>query len=244
MDPDKQPPARPSPFPATRWSVVERAAAGSETERAAALADLCRAYWFPVYAYLRRCGESPHDAEDLTQGFFGMFLRRGDFARADPERGRLRTLLLTALRHYVRDERERAGRIKRGGERVVSISEDAEARFLSVADPGAAADAQFDRHWAMQVLGRAMERLESGQAGDRRRQFEVLREALAGQGDHGFYDGAASVLGQTPAALRVLVHRWRKQLRGFIEDEIRDTTADEEACREELSAFRRALTGS
>ncbi len=220
-----------------------RAAAGSETERADALADLCRAYWFPVYAWLRRSGESPHDAEDLTQGFFSMFLRRGDFARADPGRGRLRTLLLTALRHHVHDERARTGRMKRGGDRVVLIGEDAEARFQNAADPGATADVLFDRHWAEQVLGRAMERLENSQADERRRQFDVLREALAGHADHGFYDEAAARLDQTPAALRVLVHRWRKQLRTFIEAEIRDTTADEAACQEELAAFRRALAG-
>jgi DNA-directed RNA polymerase specialized sigma24 family protein len=231
----------PSQFPVTRWSMVVRAVEGGEVERAEALADLCRAYWFPVYSFIRRGGVLPHDAEDLTQGFFAMFLRREDFGRADPARGRLRTLILTALRHFLHDEWQRAGRMKRGGEVVVEMGRDAESRYLQVVDTGLSADAHFDRQWAQQVLGRAMSRLEESLDPERRRHFEVLREALSGQGDHGFYDQAAGVLGQTAASLRVVVHRWRKQLRGFIEAELRDTVASEDEFAAELRDFRLAL---
>ena len=120
-------------FLTTRWSVVHRAAAGAEPEAAAALAQLCAACWFPIYAYIRRAGKSAHDAEDLTQGFFARLLEKNFLASADGDKGRLRTFLLTCVQRYLADEHDRAQAQKRGGGRVIELEGlAAEERYSSL----------------------------------------------------------------------------------------------------------------
>src|SRR5437868_4015696 len=144
---------RPARFATTRWSVVLHAGrAGSQPTLAReALARLCRTYWFPLYAHVRRRGFSAHDAEDLTQGFFARLLHRHSIAQADPNRGRFRSFILTSLNHYLSDEWARDRATKRGGaHEVISLDlAEAEQRFAVEADPTASPDRAFDRAWAL-----------------------------------------------------------------------------------------------
>ena len=136
-------------FSATRWSLVLAAAGDAE----AALAALCRAYWFPLYAFARRQGVSPHDAEDLTQGFFAHLLGKSALAHVDRAKGRFRTFLLASLKHYLADERDRAKALKRGGAQL-AISLDAieaEERYALEPRDELSPDHLFDRRWALAV---------------------------------------------------------------------------------------------
>src|SRR6185295_16548410 len=155
---------RPARFATTRWSIVLQAGrAGDDAVQAHdALARLCRTYWFPLYAHVRRRGVSAHDAEDLTQGFFARLLARDSIAHADPNRGRFRSFILTALNHYLVDEWARDRTAKRGGtHQVFSLDlAEAEQRFVAQADPAAAPDRAFDRAWAMSVLQAVLGQLE------------------------------------------------------------------------------------
>ena len=134
-------------FVTTRWSVVLAAGLETGSRGADALESLCRAYWFPLYAYIRREGRSPEDAQDLTQEFLSRMLARGDFAVARPEKGRFRSYLLGALKHFLADERDRASAAKRGGgETVFSLdAENPEARYTQELAGSEPAELEFDR---------------------------------------------------------------------------------------------------
>src|SRR5688500_4236836 len=142
-------PQQPREFATTHWSVV--AAGGRDTPRGReALARLCQTYWFPLYAYLRRRGESPHDAEDLTQGFFASLLQRQALAVADPDRGRFRSFLLASLKHYLANERARSRAQKRGGDQAFITLDDpsAESRYAAELTDHLSPERLFDRQWA------------------------------------------------------------------------------------------------
>ncbi len=141
-------------FVTTRWSVVLAAGLETGSRGADALESLCRAYWFPLYAYIHRTGRSPEDAQDLTQEFFSRLLARGDFAVARPEKGRFRSYLLGALKHFLADERDRASAAKRGGgETVFSLdAENPEARYVLELSSDEPTEREFDRRWATAIL--------------------------------------------------------------------------------------------
>jgi RNA polymerase sigma-70 factor (ECF subfamily) len=181
-------------FPNTRWSVVLAATKRASPEAASALETLCRAYWYPLYAYARRCGQTPQDAQDLTQEFFCRLLEKHWFNLADPEKGRLRTFLIVALKHFMAKEWRRASAQRRGGGRtpVQLDTAVAESRY-AVDSSSLPADEAFDQQWALTLLDLTVNRLRdefaaAGRPGD----FEILKSCL--MVDRGAIDYAAVVV--------------------------------------------------
>lgn len=210
----------PSPFQATRWSLIQRVRGGG-AEAAVALEELCAAYWFPLYGWARRSGASPEDAEDVVQGFFCDVLRKELFAKADASKGRLRTFLLTIFRRYQNDVRDRAAAQRRGADRVVSFDAVAGEEWYQ-AEVGSAAtpDAFYDRQWALTVLEQAMERLgheyaRRGKGAD----FARLRRYLTETGDAD-YAGDSAALGVTLNAVKVAVCRLRERFGHALREEV------------------------
>lgn len=242
---DKSP--RNGDFPATCWTAVWKLRTENSVSARGALAQLCENYWFPLYAFARRNGRSPHDAEDLTQGFFCYALERDLFANADPDLGRLRTFLLTAFRRYLADERTHEGRQKRGGDcEKISIDFKAgEENYLPEFADRETPEKLYERSWALSVLSAAMEQLSRREAeAGREAQARVLAPFLAPGGEgEADYASAARELAMTEAAARQAVSRLRRRFR----DELRLLVADtllrpaEQQIDEELAALRAAL---
>jgi len=233
-------------FHTTRWSLVARAGDAREELRRDALEELCRAYWYPLYAFLRRDGRGPDAAADLVQGLFASLLERDSLARLSSEGGRFRSWLLAALVHHAKDERAREQALKRGGaaRHVPLDRQAAETRYrVELADPRPAADL-FQRAWALAVLERALARLRAESAA---RGKGALFEALAGflrAGEH--QPRAAEVgprLGLSPVAVRVAAHRLRGRYRELLVDEVRETLGDDLDPGEELRELLAALEG-
>jgi RNA polymerase sigma-70 factor (ECF subfamily) len=222
-------------FQTTRWSVVLAAQHGSEMPRAReAMAALCKDYWYPLYAFVRRRGHAPHDAQDLTQGFFAALLE-GNATTADPARGRFRSYLLGALKHYLANEWNRANAQKRGGNQklVEWDALDPEARFAMEPIGEADADALYDRRWAMELLDRAMSKLRSEFAErDDAESFETLKGTLTGAESP--REELAAKLGMSEGALKVAVHRLRQRYREVLRSEIADTVDSPTGVDEEM----------
>ena len=199
-------------FPTTHWSRVVRA--GDPSTRAAreALAELCASYWYPVYAFIRRQGHEPDQAQDLTQAFFVHLLEKGTLAAADPSRGQFRSFVRTACAHFLADERDRARARKRGGDQIVlSIdARDAEGRYLRKPAHNLTPERLFERTWVQTVLEHVCERLgqeyeKAGQAA----LFEQLKGVLTAGPYSVTYATIAARLGMTAGAVQVAVHRLR-----------------------------------
>lgn len=229
-------------FVPTRWSVVV-AAAGSDTHAARpALVALCETYWYPLYAFARRRGRGPADAEDLVQAFFARLVEKRDLGGADPARGRFRAFLLGAFRHHVQNADRDARALKRGGGRpVVSLdATDAERRFAREPSHDETPERAYDRAWAHAVLARALERLAERQADKGRAElFAALRPSLGGAAPSTAELAAAT--GLSEGAVRVAVHRLRKAYGRALRDEIADTLDDPTGVDAELAALREAL---
>ena len=223
-------------FATTRWTMVRAAGASS----ADALESLCAAYWFPLYAYVRRHGFSKEDAEDLTQAFFAKLLERQDIAGLKRENGRFRAFLLAAMKHFLANERDRAGRLKRGGN-ITHFPLDwrsADARF-QIADTGQTApDAAYDREWAVALLARVVGRLgEEAAAEGKAERFERMKPFLTmGKGEMP-YASAAAELSMDEGAVRVAAHRLRKRYRELLKEEIAHTLSDPAMVEEELAVL-------
>ncbi|NLF30141.1 MAG: sigma-70 family RNA polymerase sigma factor [Planctomycetes bacterium] len=232
-------------FAATRWSVVLAAnnwRAGTDARRA--MDELVQAYWFPLYAYLRRRGCTPPQAEDLVQGFFARLLEKDALALVDRERGKFRSFLLTSLKHFMTDEHRKATADKRGGARQIFSLDtpDAEGRYaLALADT-ITPEKVFERTWAIAVLNQVVTRLE-GEYSARGRDdtFSALRHCLDGQTDTQSYTELAERLGMTETALRVTVHRMRQRYRELLREEILQTVADPGLVDEELRYLAQCL---
>lgn len=210
----------------------------------AALADLCAAYWPPLYAFARRAGAGPHDAADLVQGFFARLLEKGDLSSADPARGRFRAWLVVAFRNFSANARDRERAKKRGGGRVpLRIDADA-AETLYAPEPAdpRTPDREFERRWALTVLARALEHLaaEQGRAG-KQAEFEALRPWLVGGGAEGGYARLADALGRNEGALKVAVHRLRRRYGELLREEVAGTLDDPGQVEAELAALMEAL---
>jgi RNA polymerase sigma-70 factor (ECF subfamily) len=206
--------------------VVLAAGGGDEARAHAALARLCQTYWYPLYAFVRRRGYGPEDAQDLTQGFFAHLLERHGLARANPGRGRFRSFLLASLRHFLANERERATARKRGGGRTLVPwdAASAETRYgLEPADP-VTPETVFERNWALALLEQVLKRLEKEQAAAGKAvQFNHLRDFLMGDLEAPSYAELASVLGTGADALRATVHRLRLRFRALLREEVAHT---------------------
>lgn len=245
MDPDhsKLADAR---FPQTRWSIVLEAQAGQPQQARAAMEDLCHLYWHPVYAYVRRCGQSPEDAEDLTQGFFARLIERDSLALAAQEKGKLRSFLLTVLKRFMADEWRRSHAEKRGGGvKPVSIDQsEAEERYASIPVTSESPDLLFDRRWALSLLERIFTELRSEfVTAGKAELFDALSPALAWNSGGGSYRDLAARTGMSESALRVAVYRLRRRYGALMRRLVEDTVPTSEDADDEmqflLSAVRR-----
>ena len=221
----------------THWSLVLSAQDKDSPDALQALETLCRAYWFPLYAFVRRQGRSSHDAQDLTQEFFARVLEKGYLKSANQEKGRFRTFLLVALKHFLANVWDRQHAEKRGGfVPVVSIDQElAESRLAAEPAHQLQPDILFDRQWATTLLERTMSRLHDEYvASGRAKLFELLRGCLAMDESALPYAEIATRLNLTEAAVKMAVQRLRARYREILRAEIADTVASPEAIEEEI----------
>ena len=222
-----QPLPDPSPvFQTTHWSVVLQAASGDST---AALERLCRSYWYPLYAFVRRQGHDLHEAQDLTQGFFELFLSKHYLKDVDREKGRFRSFLLASLKHFLANERKKAHRQKRGG-LVETISFDmiaAEERYRLELEGGTSAEVIYDRRWARAVLDSVMAKLreEFNRAGKGER-FEPLSQFIFQEPQPGDYPRLAAEWKVTESGVRSSVQRIRQRYAALFRAEIANTVKE------------------
>jgi RNA polymerase sigma factor (sigma-70 family) len=229
-------PARPA-FVTTHWSVVLSARDKDSTKSKEALETLCRAYWYPLYAFARRQGHSPHDAQDLTQEFFARLLKKEYLRSADREKGRFRTFLLVVLKRFLANEWDRQHAQKRGGfSSVVSIDRElAESRFGAEPAHHLQPDVLFDRQWASSLLERTMSQLHDEYVTTgRAKLFELLRGCLARDESTLTYEEIARQLNLTEAAVKMAVQRLRARYREILRAHIAETVASPEEVEEEI----------
>jgi RNA polymerase sigma factor (sigma-70 family) len=225
----------PSRFPTTRWTMVVAAGDPRSREARSALVSLCENYWYPLYAYLRRRGYPAERAQDLTQEFFIRVLEGRYLDRADPEKGRFRSFILTSLKFFVADEEDRDRAQKRGGGMVMSLElSSGEDRYQREPSHDETPERIFERRWALSLLERVVGRLrtEFVQHG-RPEHFERLKVFLLGQSDAP-YDALAREMNTSAGALKVAIHRLRKRYRELFRQEIADTVANPAEAEAEL----------
>jgi RNA polymerase sigma-70 factor (ECF subfamily) len=224
-------------FASTRWSLVVAAGQRDLPESAEALASLCRLYWYPLYAYARRRLPTPDDAQDLTQEFFARLLEKDYLRQADRRRGRFRSFLLTAFKHFLANEQERANARKRGGGRRALPLDfpDGERRYHREPGHEATAEALYERGWALRLLEQALTRLREEQAGaGKERLFSCLKETLTGADAPRPYADIAAELGTSVEAIKVAVHRLRRRYGELLRAEIAQTVTTAEEVEAEL----------
>ena len=230
-------------FVTTHWSLVLRAGQADTTQARDALARLCQTYWYPLYAYVRRRGYSPQDAEDLTQGFFARLLERNSLASITREKGKFRSYLLTALNHFVADEWKRAKAQKRGGLRLVSFNAaSAETRYRHEPIEPRTPENIFERNWALALLNEVFQRLQREHtAAGKGELFEQLKFCLTGERSSIAYAELAASLHLSESAVKVTVHRLRQRYRELLRAEVANTVATEAEVEEELRYLFRVL---
>jgi RNA polymerase sigma-70 factor (ECF subfamily) len=230
----------------TNWTLVAQARDWNSPEARKALTALCQAYWYPMYAFVRRCGHSAHEAEDLTQGFFANLMVRDSLKEVDPSKGKFRSFLLAALQHYLSNQRARDQRLKRGG-KILHLSldfDDAESRFQREPGHVETPERLFERRWALTLLARVLEGLEREVNSENKGPlFERLKPTLMGESDAASYAQIGTELGMSAGAVKVAAHRLRKRFRALLEEEIGRTIADPGDLQEEINQLFVALGG-
>jgi RNA polymerase sigma-70 factor (ECF subfamily) len=228
-------------FPQTHWSDVLAASRRGSAASDAALEAICRAYWHPLYAYARHCGQAPHDAQDLTQGFFALLLRHRWLEMADREKGRLRTFLIVSFKNFMNKEWRKASAQKRGGGQtpVPLDTELAESRLdISTRHP----EEVFDRQWALTLLELTLQRLNAELAASGRpTDFDSLKGTLTAAHGTIDYESVAAKLGLSAGAARVAVHRLRRRFRAVYREEIARTLGPGTDVEEEMRHLAAAL---
>lgn len=237
MDIPSETRSAPREFRTTHWSLVLTAGDQNSPDASAALEKLCRNYWYPLYAFVRRNGCSPEDAEDLTQSFFARLLQKEYLRRADPSKGRFRTFLLCALKHFLADEWDRMRAQKRGeGKPMISIDEiQAEQRYGLEPVDSATPDALYERRWAYTVLESVLSRLgaEFAEAG-KADQFEQLKVFIIGDKGEIPFAQASAALGITESAVKSIVHRMRQRYCELTREVVAETVHDPVEVEEEI----------
>ena len=230
----------------TRWTVVLSAGRKSSPQSDQALEDLCRTYWYPLYAYVRRKGHNKEDAEDLVQAFFARFLQKNYLEGLNADLGKFRAFLLVALKHFLANEWDKSQSLKRGvGVEHLSLDwQSADRRYhLDPPDP-ANPESSFDREWALTLLERVITRLrEECVAGGKGELFDQAKGFLMVGQTAIPYQEAAEHLKMDEGAVRVAVHRLRKRYRELLRDEIAQTLSDPSQVQEELRALQAVLAG-
>ena len=231
-------------FAATRWSIVLAAGQSrGSTKTQRALEELIQTYWFPLYAYVRRQGQSPAHAEDLVQGFLTRLLEKQDLASVDRERGKFRSFLLASLKNFMANEHDKATALKRGGGGILSLdSMDAEARYSVEPAHEITPDRLFDRRWALAVLDQVLTRLQQEYADSGKSAlFAKIKDCLTPHRDGLSYAQLADGLDMTEGALKVAVHRMRKRYRDILHDEIAQTVDSPEQVKDEIDYLLNCL---
>jgi RNA polymerase sigma-70 factor (ECF subfamily) len=230
------------PTAATRWTIV-LAARGDAREAQNALAQLCETYWYPLYAFVRRQGRNPHDAQDLTQGFFAKLLEKGWLDDVDRNKGRFRSFLLASMRHFLANERDHAQAQKRGGgHSILSLDKDnAESRYAMEPVDNATPEKIFDRRWALTLLEQVLARLRTEfSAAGKSALFDELKSTLSGQPSP--LAAIGKRLGMSEGAAKVAAHRLRQRYRELIRSEVAQTVTDDKEVDEELRDLMSALS--
>jgi len=230
-------------FATTHWTVVLAAGRRYTPQSDGALEELCRTYWFPLYAYVRRRGHAKEDAEDLVQAFFARFLEKNYLAGLSAERGRFRAFLLASLKHFLINEWKKSQRLKRGGgEQLLSLDwETADTKFQVASTSEPSPDKAFDREWALALLAKVIERLQAEcEADGKAKLFAQLKIFLTAGKSETAQTEVAQALGMEEGSVRVVIHRLRKRYRVLLRDEIAQTLADDS----QVDAEMRALFGA
>lgn len=216
--------------------MVVNAGRSRSPESSRALAALCENYWFPLYAFVRRAGHSPEDAQDLTQEFFARLLAQHFLAKVDREKGKFRSFLLATLKHFLADEWDRAHAQKRGGSQtVISFdSLDAEARYRLEPAQGLTPEKMFEKQWALSLLDHVLSRLRDEMVADEKSAlFEALKDVLTGNRSAA-YAAIGTELGMTEGAIKVAVHRLRRRYRELLREEIAQTVTSSDEIGDEI----------
>jgi len=236
----------PQQFQTTCWSVILAARDGEPQEAREALAALCTAYWYPLYAFIRRKGYDPEAAQDLVQGFFARLLEKGDLATVDRAKGKFRSFLMAACSHYLANERDRERAKKRGGDRpLVSIDAlTAEGRYCRDPVHDLTPERLFDRQWALTLLDHVLAQLEleMSRAG-KSHQFVALQPALLGAAKRVPYAEIAATLAISEEAARAAAHRLRRRYRKLLRDLVSCTVDDPADIDDEISTLFSCLSG-
>ncbi len=236
-EPNSEPQAHRGVFATTHWSVVLAAGGQSTPQSAAALEQLCRTYWYPLYAHVRRRGYGPEDAQDLTQEFFARLLARQWVGMADPRRGRFRCFLLSALNHFLANEWNRAQRLKRGGgQQHLSLdTANGEQLYAQEIDRGLNAEEIFERNWALRFLEHVRSRLRETYAAEGKAdRFEMWERFLPGRESMASYVETAAQLGVPEGTLKSDVHRLKRRYGEILREEIAHTVANPHEIDDEL----------
>lgn len=232
-------------FATTQWSVVVAAGDLGGDDSRFAFTQLCETYWYPVYAFVRRSTSDVHEAQDQTQSFFSYLIEKGAIAKAVRSRGRFRAFLLTALKNFLANEREKASAEKRGGGKVdLSLDFDSgESRYQIEPSHDLTAERLYERRWVLTLLEQVLDRLRSeyaaaGKADD----FEQFKGALTGEASAADYQQAAAALGISPAAAKQAAYRMRKRYRELFRQEVARTVADDGEVDDEIGRLLETLS--
>jgi RNA polymerase sigma factor (sigma-70 family) len=242
--PDSSAPAA-GHFALTHWSVVLAASSRDSTHARDALETLCRAYWHPIYAFVRRQGHSPHDAQDLTQEFFARLLEKNYLGGVDRAKGRFRSFLLVCLKHFLANEWDKAGAQKRGAHPVlIPINvRTAETSYGLEPAESATADKIFERRWALTLLEQVLARLRAEYTRDgKAKAFDELKSTLTGERRSVPYAEIGARLGISEGAVKVAVHRLRHRYRELLREEIAHTVSSPAQVEQEIRALFAALS--
>jgi RNA polymerase sigma factor (sigma-70 family) len=231
-------------FTTTQWSVVLEVRHTDPQRALAALEKLCGRYWYPLYAFIRRRGHGPHDAEDLTQSFFAHLLGKNALGHVDRSKGLFRTFLLAALVNFLNDQHDRRQAIKRGGGTPIISWEEltAEERYKQEPAGSLTPEKLFERRWALTLIEAVLLRLrQEYEAGGKQELFRQLEPCLTGEVSPGFYDEAAVRLAMNPGAVRVALHRLRRRLGELLRSEVAHTVSRPEEVEAEIRNLFAAL---
>ena len=242
-------PNQPSPhdaFVSTRWSVVLAAGLSSSAESERALAQLCRTYWYPLYAYVRRRGHGPEDAEDLTQGFFAALLEKKALRGVEPDIVKFRSFLLALMKNFLANDWDRRHAAKRGGGQPIISWDDesAEARYLREPSHDATPEKLYEQSWALTVLDTVSRQLRAEYATSGKAElFAALQDQLIGAEDADSYAQLALRLGMKEGAVRMAVLRLRRHFKSLLRAEIAQTVAGPADLEEELRHLVASIAG-
>ena len=231
-------------FETTQWSLVVAAGGDDSAAARAALATLCEAYWYPLYAYVRRRGTNPDDARDLTQGFLTSLLERRDFEHLDQQRGRFRAFLLASLQHFLANDAARRRTQKRGGGMMLLplAFDEAEGRYRVEPEDSTTPETLYERRWALTVIDRVLGELRSEWAArGREAEFDQLKSCLLGTHPPGGYAAIATRLGTSEGAVKTAIHRLRRTFQVALRKDIAETVSDPADVDEEIRYLVRAL---